>query len=300
MIDKKKEDSVHVSVLLNETIEGMNLADEAVVLDATFGGGGHSSEICKRYKNLKILAIDQDSGAWKRAEPKFEGVNCEVFFNNINFRDLDKVVKDEVDAVMFDLGFSSDQLENVGRGFSFKKDEKLLMTLKDKITPDTLTASEIVNTWDEQNIASILYGYGEEGFSRKIAKAIVEARKIKKIETTFDLVEILDKALPQFYKKQKIHFATRTFQALRIAVNDELQALNEGLFKGMKVLKRGGRMAVISFHSLEDRIVKNFFRNLAKDGFAKLINKKPIVPSQKEITENPRARSAKLRIIEKI
>lgn len=292
--------SVHISVLLNEVIDGLNLSDNALVLDATFGGGGHSSEICKRYKNINIIAIDEDAGAWSRAKDKFKNLSCEITFNNINFRNLDTVVSGEVDAVMMDLGFSSDQLDEVGRGFTFKKDEPLLMTLSSKITEATLTAKEILNTWDEENIASIIYGYGEEKFSRKIAKAIVERRKTKKFETTFDLVNLLDETLPAFYKRQKIHFATRTFQALRIAVNDELQALSDGLYKGVKVLKQGGRIAVISFHSLEDRIVKNFFRNLAKDNFVKLINKKPIEASEKEKKENPRCRSAKLRIIEKI
>lgn len=304
MTDKEyiaeRKESVHVSVLLNETIEGLDLADGETVLDATFGGGGHSSEICKRYKGIHIIAIDQDAGAWDRAKGKFENLSCEITFNNINFRNLDKVIEGEVDAVMMDLGFSSDQLDEVGRGFAFKKDEPLLMTLSSKITSATLTAREILNTWDEENIASIIYGYGEEKYSRKIAKAVVEKRKIKKFETTFDLVALLDEILPAFYKRQKIHFATRTFQALRIAVNDELQALSDGLYKGAKVLKPGARMAVISFHSLEDRIVKNFFRNLSKDGFAKLVNKKPIEASPTEKSQNPRSRSAKLRIIEKL
>lgn len=299
MTDKEKV-SVHISVLLNEVINGLNLSDGSIVLDATFGGGGHSSEICKRYKDINIIAIDQDAGAFGRAKDKFKDLSCEITFNNINFRNLDEVVEGGVDAVMMDLGFSSDQLDEVGRGFSFKKDEPLLMTLSSKITKATLTAKEILNTWDEENIASIIYGYGEERFSRKIAKAIVEHRKIKKFETTFDLVNVLDEALPAFYKRQKIHFATRTFQALRIAVNDELQALSEGLYKGVKVLNSGGRIAVISFHSLEDRIVKNFFRNLSQDNFAKLINKKPIEASDVEKKENPRSRSAKLRIIEKL
>ncbi len=304
MTDKENKgeenSSVHISVLLNEVIDGLNLSDNSVVIDATFGGGGHSSEICKRYKNINIIAIDQDADAWSRAKDKFKNLSCEITFNNINFRNLDTVVDGEVDAVMMDLGFSSDQLDEVGRGFTFKKDEPLLMTLSSKITEATLTAKEILNTWDEENIASIIYGYGEERFSRKIAKAVVEKRKVKKFETTFDLVNLLDETLPAFYKRQKIHFATRTFQALRIAVNDELQALSDGLYKGVKVLKSGGRIAVISFHSLEDRIVKNFFRNLAKDNFVKLINKKPIEASDKEKKENPRSRSAKLRIIEKI
>ena len=180
------------------------------------------------------------------------------------------------------------------------KSEPLLMTMKANLSPEDLSAKEIVNNWQEENIADIIYGYGEEQFSRRIAKGIVEARKVKKFETTDELVRVIEESVPNFYKKGKINPATKTFQALRIAVNDELNALKDGLAKGIEVLKSGGRMSVISFHSLEDRIVKNVFRDSAKAGKIILINKKPIIPSIKELKENRRARSAKLRIIEKI
>jgi len=290
--------SVHKSVLLKETIDGLNLVDGATVLDATFGGGGHSLEICKRYKNVTIIALDQDAGALERAKEKFKDVDAKITFLNRNFRQIDDLKT--VDAIIFDLGLSSDQLEISGRGFSFTKDEPLLMTMKESPNDEDLTAKEIVNTWEERNLADIIYGYGEERFSRRIAKAIVEARKENEIKTTFELVKIIEGSVPGSYKRGKIHFATRTFQALRIAVNDELGALEEGLAGGLKILKNEGRMGVISFHSLEDRIVKRFFREMKDEGKIKIINKKPIIAGKEELILNKRSRSAKLRIIEKI
>lgn len=184
------------------------------------------------------------------------------------------------------------------------KSEPLLMTMKENPQPEDLTAMDVVNTWSEENLAKIIYGYGEERFSRKIAKAIVERRKGKKIETTFDLVEVIKEAMPAKYRNgkipKKIHCATKTFQAIRIAVNDELGALSEGLEKGFKLLKKGGRVSVISFHSLEDRVVKRFYKTKQIEGNGKLINKKVILAKESEIKNNPRARSAKLRILEKI
>ncbi|OGI63626.1 16S rRNA (cytosine(1402)-N(4))-methyltransferase [Candidatus Nomurabacteria bacterium RIFCSPLOWO2_01_FULL_41_21] len=296
--------SVHKSVLLNEVIQGLHLSDKSVVVDGTFGGGGHSSEICKRYPKAKIIAIDQDKHAWVSAKSKFKGIKCDISFFNINFRDLENVLVKEklatVDAVLFDLGLSSDQLENSGRGFSFLKDEPLLMTMKENPSPEDLTARDIVNTWSEENIADIIYGYGEERFSRRISKAIVESRKKNKFETTFDLVGVVEASVPKVAKRGRIHPATKTFQALRIAVNDELNTLDIGLKKGFEILRVGGRMAVVSFHSLEDRIVKRFYKAKEEAGEANLINKKPIAASEGELKENPRARSAKLRIIEKI
>jgi 16S rRNA (cytosine1402-N4)-methyltransferase len=208
---------------------------------------------------------------------------------------------------MLDLGLSSDQFETSGRGFSFQKNEPLLMTFKENLGPEDLTAKQIVNTWDEENIADIIYGYGEERYSRKIAKGIVGARAVKPIETTFDLVEIIKNSTPSRYAHGKIHPATRTFQALRITVNDEINALKEGLEKGWERLAPGGRMAVISFHSIEDRIVKHFYKSKewmekadgTSERTANIITKKPITASHQEISENPRSRSAKLRIIEK-
>lgn len=294
--------SVHKSVLLKEIVDSLNLKDESLLIDATFGGGGHSIEILKSYPKAKVIGVDQDAGAWDRAKSKFKNFEDRIMFMNKNFRDLDKsteLTEASVDAIIFDLGFSSDQLDESGRGFSFLRDEPLLMSLKEEITGEDLTAKDIVNDWQEDSIESILRGYGEEKYAKKIAKAIIKARDEKEILKTFDLVDIVKNAVPVSYKKGKIHPATKTFQALRIAVNDELNALKEGLEAGFKLLKSGGRMEVISFHSLEDRIVKNFFRDLKNEKLAILINKKPIVPSAEEIKENRRARSAKLRILEK-
>ncbi|MCX6751484.1 MAG: 16S rRNA (cytosine(1402)-N(4))-methyltransferase RsmH [Candidatus Nomurabacteria bacterium] len=310
-------ESIHKTVLLNETIEGLGLSRSQalgnskslaseIVLDATFGGGGHSKEILKRYPDVKIIALDQDESVSKNLK------DPRIFFYNLNFRNISPKLgigeipyaqlrgEEQFDAIIFDLGLSSDQLENSGRGFSFMKNEPLLMTMKKNPLPEDLTARDIVNTWGEKNLADIIYGYGEERFSRKIAKGIAEARKKQKIETTFDLVKIIDSSVPGSYRRGRIHYATKTFQALRIAVNDELGALQIGLEKGLKVLKKGGRIAVISFHSLEDRIVKRFYKEKEKEGEVILINKKPIIPREIEIKNNPRSRSAKLRILEKI
>ena len=285
----------HRPVLLNETIEGLGLSEDSVVLDCTFGGGGHSKEILRRYRKAKVVAIDED----RNVEG---GENISLYHEN--FRNLDRVLQKEniekVDGVIFDLGFSSDQLESSGRGFSFLKDEPLLMTLKAKPGEEDLTAKMVINNWSEKSLADIIYGYGEERYARRIARVIAEERFRKPIETTGELVEIIKKAVPSRYRTKKIHFATRTFQALRIAVNDELGALKEGLEKGFEALKPESRMAVISFHSLEDRIVKKFYIKKKEGGEATLINKKPITASNEEIKNNIRSRSAKLRIIKKI
>ncbi len=295
--------TIHKTVLLNETIDGLNLKDGSVVIDGTFGGGGHSALICEKFPKIKIIAIDQDASAFQKAKAKFKDTKCEINFVNINFRNLDKVSGDKVDGIILDLGLSSDQLENSGRGFSFLKDEPLLMNMKkskkENPSSEDITALEVVNTWEEKNLADIIYGFGEEQFSKRIAKGIVDARQKKKIETTFDLVKIIEESVPAFYRKGKINCATKTFQALRITVNDELGALKEGLEKGFEILKVGGRMSVISFHSLEDRVVKRFFKEKSVEGRGILINKKPIIPTKEEIIENKRSRSAKLRILEK-
>ncbi|MEK7572463.1 MAG: 16S rRNA (cytosine(1402)-N(4))-methyltransferase RsmH [Patescibacteria group bacterium] len=318
------KESIHKTVLLNETIDGLNLSigkasEEKIILDATFGGGGHSKEILRRYPNVKIIALDQDKSVSKNL------VDSRIFFVNANFRDMDsqEIFKNfcafalgdirqgthdalnfqnfpGFDAIIFDLGLSSDQLENSGRGFSFMKNEPLLMTMKESPEESDITAQDIISTWEEKNLADIIYGYGEERFSRRIAKGIAEARKKAKITTTFELVKIIENSVPANYKRGRLHFATKTFQALRIAVNDELRTLQTGLEKGLKILKSGGKMSVISFHSLEDRIVKKFFKLKQSGGKIKLINKKPITPSREELISNNRSRSAKLRILEKI
>lgn len=294
-------ESIHKTVLLNEVIEGLNLKDNSLVLDATFGGGGHSREILKRFPNAKIIALDQDKSVFENFSDK------RISLKNINFRNLDNLGAElprgssapKFDAIIFDLGLSSDQLENSGRGFSFMKDEPLLMTMKENPLPEDLTAIDIVNAWSEKSLADIIYGYGEEKFSRRIARGIVEAREKNKIQTTEDLVKIIENSVPAVYKRGRLHYATKTFQALRIAVNDELGALQVGLQKGFEGLEKGGRMVVISFHSLEDRIVKRFYKEKEKTGEAILINKKPITTTEEEIKNNPRSRSAKLRILKK-
>ncbi len=294
--------SKHTTVLLNEAIEGLNLKSKSIVVDATFGGGGHSLEICKRFPAVKIIAIDQDQGAFERPGHKFQG--CDLKFANENFRYLDKALArekvKEIDAIIFDLGLSSDQLESSGRGFSFMRDEPLLMTMKANPSRDEVTAYDVVNTWSEESLADIIYGYGEERYARRIARGIVEARKQKAIATTFELRDVIRGSVPKGYSKGRIHFATKTFQAIRIAVNDELGALREGLTKGFQYLGPRGRMAVISFHSLEDRTVKKFYKEKAEQGEGLIINKKVITASEGEIKSNNRSRSAKLRVIEKI
>ncbi|MFH0755185.1 MAG: 16S rRNA (cytosine(1402)-N(4))-methyltransferase RsmH [bacterium] len=294
---------IHKTVLLNEVIEKLNLKKGAVYFDGTLGGAGHSLKICSDFgNNVRIIAVDKDISAIKNAQEKFSKLNCQTDFILSDFRDLDIVLTNlnikKVDGILFDLGLSSDQLENSNRGFTFKNNESLLMTFSEN--KQKVNAKIILNNWSEETIADILFGYSDEKYSRKIAKAIVLARKIKTIKTTFDLIEIIKNAVPRNYQKGKIHFATKTFQSLRIAVNDEITALKEGMEKGWGFLKNGGRIAIISFHSVEDREVKNFFKDKVKKGEGKLINKKPIISSEKERKENPRSRSAKLRVIEKI
>lgn len=293
----------HIPVLLNETIEGLNLAPGAVVVDGTLGAGGHATEIAKRYgSKVQIVGFDLDQDALLLAKKSVAEAGGNLVSIHANFRTLENECRargiELINAAMFDLGLSSMEVGESGRGFSFRFDEPLYMTLQNPITADTLTAGEVVNGMREAELADIIYQYGEERFSRMIAKAIVQARRIKKIETTKELAEIITNAVPAFYRKGRIHPATKTFQALRIYVNDELSSVGDGLQGAWNLLSPGGRIAVISFHSLEDRIVKQFFKNIPKET-ANIITKKPIVPSRKEVIENPRSRSAKLRIIEK-
>lgn len=295
----------HISVLLDESISGLAIKPGDIVVDGTLGGGGHTMEIIKRFgKDVKIICLDLDSDAISRSRKLIEATNSDVTFKTIGFQDIDKVIDElkiaGVDRILLDLGISSFQLEEAERGFTFSRNEPLLMTMKKNPNDEDLTAYEIVNEWGEETLADIIYGFGEERYSRRIAKAIVEARLEKKIETTFDLVEIIDKAVGRFYKGKKINPATKTFQALRIATNSELSNLEQVIQKGFNSLNKGGRMAIISFHSLEDRIVKKAFIDLKSKGEADIITKKPITPSEEEIKLNPRSRSSKLRLIEKI
>lgn len=295
----------HASVLLKEVISGLDFQDGDIYLDATVGSGGHMEEVWQKMKERIVLSgIDADEMSVAITREKLEISGAKPKLAVLNFRNIDKAPDilgtENPSKILFDLGWSSDQFEEGGRGFSFQKDEPLLMTFKRNVGEEETTAYDVVNKWGEESLADILYGYGEERYARRIAKAIVEKREEKFIETSKELAEIVKNSVPIFYRFGRIHPATRTFQAVRIAVNDELQALEEGIKKGFGILKEEGRMAVISFHSLEDRIVKNFFKLQAVEEKGEIINKKPITPTKEETDKNPRSRSAKLRIIKKI
>ncbi len=294
---------IHKTVLLNESIEKLNLKKGSIFFDGTLGGAGHSLKVCSDFGGaVRIIATDRDSLAIRNAKEKLSYLGCNADLILSDYRQLDEVLInlgiDKVDGILLDLGLSSDQLDVSGRGFTFRNDEPLLMTFSED--EQKVDAKVILNNWGEETIADILYGYSDERYSRRIAKAIISARKIKPIETTFQLVEIIRNAVPIAYQRGKTHFATKTFQALRIAINDEITALKEGMKKGWEFLRNGGRMAIISFHSVEDREVKFFFKNKVKGGKGRFITKKPLIPSGEEIYKNPRSRSAKLRVIEKI
>jgi 16S rRNA (cytosine1402-N4)-methyltransferase len=294
----------HIPVLKDESISGLSIKKGDTIIDGTIGGGGHTLEIIKRFgSSVRIIGLDLDVDAITRVKKLIADVESDVIFKTAGFQDMDKVLDElgivSVDKILLDLGISSFQLEDSGRGFTFLKDEPLLMTMKKNPSKSDLTARLIVNTWRQESLADIIYGFGEEKYSRKIAKAIVEAREEKKIKTTFDLVKIIDEAVGKNYRGLRIHPATRTFQALRIATNTELSNLGQVIERGFDRLKAGGRMAIISFHSLEDRIVKYAFVDLKQNGRGNIITKKPIIPSENEVKLNPRSRSSKLRIIEK-
>lgn len=296
---------MHQSVLLQELIAALDVEPADIVVDATINGGGHSEAVMRLLGEEGLLiGIDADKEALEEARKRLSGAKCRIEFVEANFRSMDKILKqldiERVNGIMIDLGMSSNQLEISGRGFSFKHDEPLLMTFKSKPQEDDLTAREIIRGWKEGNLADIIFGYGEEQFARQIAHAIVEVRKKKPIETTKDLVQVIEGAVPKWYRGRRIHPATKTFQAIRIAVNDEIESLREGLLEGVTHLRSGGHMAVISFHSIEDRVVKNFFAERARDGLGSVVTKKPIVPGDAEVSENPRARSAKLRVFERV
>ena len=299
----RKTDWIHKSVLLQEMVKGLDIEEGGVIVDCTLNTGGHSELVLSLYPSVRVIGIDMDSEAIAKARARLAeyGNRFEAFKSN--FRNLDKVLEDagvdQVSGFMFDLGWSSDQLELSGRGFSFQRDEPLLMTYEAH-PKDDVTARMIVNEWGEDTIETLIKNYGEEDHATRIAKAIIEARKTKPIETTGELREIIWNAVPPYYRNHKIHPATKTFQALRITVNDEFGALKEALRKAYDHTQKESRIAVISFHSSEDRIVKEWSKELAKQGQALLITKKPIAPTAKEIKSNPRARSAKLRIIQKI
>lgn len=309
--------TIHKSVMLEEVIEGLNLKEGSVVVDATLGGGGHSLEMLKKIgKAGKLIAIDQDERAINDFKKQFrESEFGSLFLIKGNFADLKNILwnlgVDSVDAILADLGYSSDQLESVS-GLSFMKDAPLDMRLSKE---SELTAEKIVNEYDQYGLEKIIREHGEERFYKRIVKKILEARKMKRIETTRELVEIIESAVPEKFRHGRISPATKTFQALRIEVNRELENLEKFIPQAVETLSRGGLLAIITFHSLEDRIVKNIFRENArgcicppsfpvcqcgKKAKIRLITKKPIIPSEREIEKNPRARSAKLRICEKI
>lgn len=293
---------MHVPVLLKEVIEGLNLKPGDNIVDATVGSGGHAASILEKTSpDGKLLGIDADEGILKEAEKNLSKFGERVILRQGNFSDLERIINNvhftKISAVLLDLGMSSWELERSGRGFSFLRDEPLDMRFD---VSGNLMAADIVNTWPEDKLADIFKNFGQERFARLIAARTVRERKIKPIKTTFELVSIVGRSFPRSYKFGRTHFATKVFQALRIAVNDELGNLEKVLPEALDIIEKKGRLAVISFHSLEDRIVKKFFISAKKEGQAEIIAKKPIGASREEIRKNPRSRSAKLRIMEKL
>jgi 16S rRNA (cytosine1402-N4)-methyltransferase len=292
--------TAHVPILVREVQQLLALAPEDIVFDGTVGGGGHMQVLLSRLgAQGRYIACDADESALKRVQKAVD--DPRVTYCNGNFRNMADILAElsvsHVDAVLLDLGISSDQLTGTehtgsGRGFSFQHDEPLAMTLEAHPGEQTLTAATVVNTWSEETLADVIFGFGEERYARRIAKAIVSHRKDASIDTTKQLADIVLQAVP---RKGKTHPATKTFQALRIAVNDELGALQQGLDASLQALSVGGRIAVITFHSLEDRIVKRAFKEWQTRDMGEVLTKKPIAPSKEEIAENPRARSAKVR-----
>ena len=305
----------HQPIMLNEVLEGLNINPSGIYLDCTLGGGGHSQEVAKKLTDGKLIGIDKDEDAIKYASERLKNFKCFTCVRS-DFKDVEGVLEDlnieKLDGVLIDLGISSHQIDDAERGFSFLKDARLDMRMDNR---QDFSAYDIVNYYEEEKLAKIIYEYGEEEFSRKIARAIVEERKKAPIETTKQLNDLIENCLPKAYVYKSGGCAKKTFQALRIEVNGELDRLKETLEFLIDKLKSGGRMAVLSFHSLEDRIVKNVFKEAStgctcpsffpvctcgKKEKAKIINKKPIIAGDQEIKLNSRSKSAKLRILEKI
>lgn len=305
----------HKPVLLIETVELLKVKENGVYVDGTLGAGGHSMEILKRLNGGKLIGIDRDMNAIEIARKNLRDFSNMVTLIKGNFKDIKNILSevgvDMIDGAVLDLGFSSIQVDDPERGFSYQNDGPLDMRM-DK--DDDLTAEEIVNTWGEKELAEIISTYGEEKWSSRIAHFIVEARGKRKINTTGQLAEIIKSAIPARARRTGPHPAKRTFQALRIAVNSEIDILSDALKNFVDVLKPGGRICVISFHSLEDRIVKRTFKELenpcvcppdlpacvcGKEQKLKIITKKPVLPDLMEIENNPRARSARLRVAER-
>lgn len=306
----------HYSVMLKECIEGLNIKPNGIYVDATLGMGGHSYEIASRLTEGRLIAIDRDAKALERSMDRLEPFMDRISLVHANFRDMDAVLNnlgiDKVDGMLFDLGVSSPQLDESERGFSYMTDAPLDMRMDQS---DSVSASDIVNTWSRDRIKRILYDFGEERYAPRIAEAITRYRQNKKIETTMELVDIIKSAMPAAALREKQHPAKRSFQAIRIAVNGELEAISQVLSTAADRLNIGGRLAVISFHSLEDRIVKNAITSrengctcprdfpVCACGFVqtlKSVSRKPILPEEDEIQVNPRSRSAKLRVAERV
>ena len=309
----------HKPVLLKECIASLNIRGTGVYVDGTLGGAGHSSEILKRLEKGGVLVgIDQDAKALDVARERLLSLESEakVITSNTNFENIQEVLEsngiEKVSGILLDIGVSSYQLDEGSRGFSYQRDAVLDMRMDKR---NEVTAEYIVNNYSEQELRRIISEYGEERWASRVAKFIVLEREKKKIETTFDLVSIIKKAIPKGARIDGPHPAKRTFQAIRIEVNDELGVLERTIDKAVEVLEPRGRLAIITFHSLEDRIVKTKFMNIkdpclcpkefpvcvcGKKPIAKVITRKPIVPTEQELRENPRARSAKLRVLERI
>lgn len=306
----------HVSVLLDECIEGLKIRPDGIYVDGTLGGAGHSSQIAARLTTGRLIGIDRDPVALKAAGERLAPFGNRVTLVHSNFCEISNVLDhlgiDGVDGILLDLGVSSPQLDDGSRGFSYMVDAPLDMRMNNG---DALTAEEIVNTWSYEELRRILFDYGEERYAPQIAANICRIRETKPIKTTLELVDVIRSAMPASALREKQHPAKRSFQAIRIAVNDELGAVRQVMEDAIPKLNPGGRLAIITFHSLEDRIVKNGMADAAKGCICppnfpvcvcgkkpqvKLVNRKPIVSGEEELQRNPRARSAKLRVCEKI
>ena len=306
----------HVSVLLEECIEGLNIRPDGIYVDGTLGGAGHSSRIAAKLTTGRLIGIDRDPVALEAAGKRLEPWKNRVTLVHSNFCEIASVLKQleipGVDGILLDLGVSSPQLDDGARGFSYMADAPLDMRMNNQ---DSLTAHTVVNTWPYEELRRILYAYGEERYAPQIASAICRRRETAPIETTLELVDVIRSAMPPAALREKQHPAKRSFQAIRIAVNDELGSVEKVMQDAVDCLNPGGRMAVITFHSLEDRIVKNGMAEAAKGCICppnfpvcvcgnkpkvKLVTRKPITSTQKELDDNPRARSAKLRVCEKL
>lgn len=304
----------HISVLLEESINGLNIKEDGIYLDATLGGAGHSKEIVKRLVSGKLIGIDQDEDAIKKSSQVLKDFGKKVIIRKSNFVDFDIVLDDlgidKIDGALLDLGVSSYQLDTGERGFSYHQDFPLDMRMDQTKSID---AKYVVNNYSKEALEEIIFKYGEERWASRIAQFIVDERKNKEIATTYDLVEVIKKAIPKAQRLDK-HPAIKTFQSIRIEVNDELNIIDKTITKIVNRLNKKGRLCIITFHSLEDRIVKNTFKYLEKDCICdprapictcdkksqvKIITKKPILPSDLEVNTNPRSRSAKLRVVEK-